>query len=83
MAFAAEHDAATVGGHDPAYQRIKGVADRLFARQNPGAMSLSRPTRARAISGPFSVTLSPITAIACSSPEPRTSSKNCSPPPRS
>ena len=29
---------------------MKGVVDRLFARQNPGAMSLSRPERGRRIS---------------------------------
>ena len=52
MCFAAEHDAATVGGHDPARQRMKGVVDPLFARQNPGAMSLSRPEPARRISLP-------------------------------
>ena len=47
MRFAAEHDAPSGGGNPAARQRMKGVVDRLFARQNPGAMSLSRPEPAR------------------------------------
>ena len=50
MHIAAAHDAPTTRRHRPARQRMKGVVDRLFARQNPGAMSLSRPARARRIS---------------------------------
>ena len=47
MHIAPEDDAPTAGGHRPASEWMKGVVDRLFARQNPGAMSLSRPGRAR------------------------------------
>ena len=47
MHIAAEHDAPAARGHRPASERMKGVVDRLFARQNPGAMSLSRPAPAR------------------------------------
>ena len=39
----------TTRRHYPAGQRMKGVVDRLFARQNPGAMSLSRLEPARLI----------------------------------
>ena len=50
MHIAAAHHPPTTRRHYPAGQRMKGVVDRLFARQNPGAMSLSRPARARRIS---------------------------------
>ena len=50
MHIAAAHDAPTTRRHYPPGQRMKGVVDRLFARQNPGAMSLSRPARERPIS---------------------------------
>ena len=47
MHVAAAHHPPTTRRHYPAGQRMKGVVDRLFARQNPGAMSLSRPARAK------------------------------------
>ncbi len=47
MHIVPEDDAPTARGHSPARERMKGVVDRLFARQNPGAMSLSRPARVR------------------------------------
>ena len=50
MHIAAAHHPPTTRRHYPAGQRMKGVVDRLFARQNPGAMSLSRPAPARRIS---------------------------------
>ena len=51
MRFAAKHDVASSGGDDFARQWMKSVEDPLFfIRQNPGAMSLSRPERARRIS---------------------------------
>ena len=50
MHIAAAHHPPTTRRHYPAGQRMKGVVDRLFARQNPGAMSLSRPAPARPIS---------------------------------
>ena len=50
MRFAPEHDAPSARRHRPASQRMKGVVDRLFTRQNAGAMSLSRPAQARRIS---------------------------------
>ena len=49
MHIAAAHHPPTTRRHYPAGQRMKGVVDRLFARQNPGAMSLSRPAPARRI----------------------------------
>ena len=49
MHIAPEDDAPTARGHRPASEWMKGVVDRLFARQNPGAMSLSRPAPARRI----------------------------------
>jgi hypothetical protein len=45
MHIAAAHHPPTSRRHYPAGQRMKGVVDRLFARQNPGAMSLSRKSR--------------------------------------
>ena len=50
MHIAAAHHPPTTRRHYPAGQRMKGVVDRLFARQNPGAMSLSRLAQARRIS---------------------------------
>ena len=49
MHIAPENDAPTARGHRPASEWMKGIVDCLFARQNPGAMSLSRPARARRI----------------------------------
>ena len=47
MHIAPENDAPTARGHRPASEWMKGIVDCLFARQNPGAMSLSRPAPAR------------------------------------
>ena len=49
MHLAPENDAPTARGHRPASEWMKGVVDCLFARQNPGAMSLSRLEPARLI----------------------------------
>jgi hypothetical protein len=50
MRFAAKHDAASSGGDDSARQWMKSVEDPLLLiRQNPGAMSLSRPEPAKRI----------------------------------
>ena len=49
MHIAPENDAPTARGHRPASEWMKGIVDCLFARQNPGAMSLSRPAPARPI----------------------------------
>jgi hypothetical protein len=69
MHVAAEHNATTVGRHGPACQRMKGVGDRLFVRQNPGAMSLSRPDRAKRISpSPSRETASALDRAVASSP---------------
>src|SRR5208337_5511400 len=42
MHIAPENDAPTARGHRPASEWMKGIVDCLFARQNRGAMSLSR-----------------------------------------
>ena len=49
MHIAAAHHPPTTRRHYPAGQRMKGVVDRLFARQNPGAMSLSCRAREKPI----------------------------------
>ena len=49
MLHASVHDAPTARRHRFARKRMKRVVDCLFTRQNPGAMSLSRPARARRI----------------------------------
>ena len=49
MLHASVHDAPTARRHRFARKRMKRVVDCLFTRQNPGAMSLSRPARARPI----------------------------------
>ena len=49
MHIAPENDAPTARGHRPASEWMKGIVDCLFARQNPGAMSLSRPAPAKPI----------------------------------
>ena len=36
MHIVPEDDAPTARGHSPARERMKGVVDRLFTRQNPG-----------------------------------------------
>ena len=75
MHVAAAHHPPTTRRHYPAGQRMKGVVDRLFARQNPGAMSLSRPARARRISPRRSASRpSSITASASGSSPPSNSS---------
>ncbi len=47
MLHASVHDAPTARRHRFARKRMKRVVDCLFTRQNPGAMSLSRPARAK------------------------------------
>ena len=79
MHIAAAHHPPTTRRHYPAGQRMKGVVDRLFARQNPGAMSLSRPARARRISPPRSASRpSSIIASASGSSQPSNSSTRSS-----
>ena len=71
----AENSAPTARGDRLTRQRMKRVVDRLLARQNPGAMSLSRPARARRISPPRSASRpSSITASASGSSPPSNSS---------
>ena len=47
MHIAPENDAPTARGHRPASEWMKGIVDCLFARQNPGTMSPSRPAPGR------------------------------------
>lgn len=75
MHIAAAHHPPTTRRHYPAGQRMKGVVDRLFARQNPGAMSLSRPEPARPISVSPS-TSRRSTAASRSSPGPARAPRN-------
>ena len=75
MNDAAENSAPTARGDRLTRERMKRVVDRLLARQNPGAMSLSRPARARRISPPRSASRpSSITASASDSSPPSNSS---------
>jgi hypothetical protein len=50
MNDAAENSAPTARGDRLTRERMKRVVDRLLARQNPGAMSLSRPAPGNPIS---------------------------------
>ena len=49
MNDAAENSAPTTRGDRLTGERMKRVVDSLLARQNPGAMSLSRPEPAKRI----------------------------------
>jgi hypothetical protein len=75
MNDAAENSASTARGDRLTRERMKRVVDSLLARQNPGAMSLSRPARARRISPLRSASRrSSITASASGSSRPLSSS---------
>jgi hypothetical protein len=75
MNDAAENSAPTARGDRLTRERMKRVVDRLLARQNPGAMSLSRLAQARRTSPrPSASRPSSITANASGSFPPSSSS---------